>query len=106
MCPQALCAVPRTAVNYAGVAGGVTALYIACELGHADVVKALLSGVKPAVVTTANKFGALPIHAAAEAGHDAVVRVRLFASCNLMLCMCPCVLVCVVTGRVLCVRVS
>lgn len=53
--------------------GSRTALYEAARKGHTSIVEALLT--KGANAESADDFGAIPLHAAAENGHLEIVKL-------------------------------
>ncbi|KAK7272783.1 hypothetical protein RIF29_13822 [Crotalaria pallida] len=56
---------------------GETALFIAAERGHLDVVKQLLTHSNKDTLTKKNRSGFDPLHIAAAQGHHAIVQVLL-----------------------------
>ncbi|XVF08023.1 hypothetical protein REPUB_Repub06bG0189600 [Reevesia pubescens] len=56
---------------------GETALFIAAEKGHLDVVKELLQYTNKEGISLKNQSGFDPLHIAANQGHEAIVQVLL-----------------------------
>ena len=53
---------------------GSTAMYIACQMGHADVVRCLANDIDSILLR--NKAGWSPIHVAAAQGHTKIIQVH------------------------------